>query len=114
MEAKTFFHNVFLSKNCSKHRGRTGKGKKSIARIGRKWKVWKSQTLLKDSVVTTCTDIEEPSMSTRSDWISSIEVPCDWTSKSVYDHELRLCYIMNHFCSTDTVLKIHFPMNIFG
>ena len=57
-----FFRNVFLSNKHSKQRSKTGK--KSMARIGRKWKVPKSQTRLTGSF-TTCTDVEEPSMSTH-------------------------------------------------
>ena len=71
-----------------------------MSRIGMRRKVRNSRAV-KARVVEESASIKESasavqesaSMSSDSDWMSSLEIPCEWTNKSVDERELRLCYV---------------------
>ena len=71
---------------CSKQRCKTGRGKRSKSRIGQRRKSHQKKIMSADKEIL-------ESLSRSTDWMSSLEIPSNWTNMSVDINQLRLCLV---------------------
>ena len=93
-EAHGFFHVVFLSCDQSTKTRRKGKGKRSKARIGRRFK---TKSFVPDQTIPVKQTRTMPPTThdSTTSWLESFNVPNGWVNVSTLENKLCLCQIVH-------------------